>query len=77
MTTRKEHMQWCKKRALEYVSAGDLMNAVASMTSDLGKHDETKDLANPSKGFLILDGRMKASEGDTQGVKDWITGLAE
>lgn len=39
--TRDEHMAWCKKRALEYLDAGDLNNAVTSMLSDLGKHPET------------------------------------
>jgi hypothetical protein len=29
--TRDEHLAWCKRRALEYVGAGDLTHAVASM----------------------------------------------
>ncbi len=40
--TRQEHLQWCKDRAMEYVEKGDYQNAVASMLSDLGKHDDTK-----------------------------------
>jgi hypothetical protein len=36
--TRAEHLQWAKARALEYVEAGDLANACASMLSDLSKH---------------------------------------
>lgn len=40
--TRGEHMKWCKDRALEYVDRGELQNAVASMFSDMGKHDETR-----------------------------------
>lgn len=40
-TTRAEHLAWCKQRALEYVQAGDLQQAFASMASDLGKHSET------------------------------------
>ena len=39
--TRQEYIDWCKKRALEYVATGDLDNAMASMISDLGKHSET------------------------------------
>lgn len=39
---RAEHLQWCKDRALEYVKTGDFNNAVASMLSDLSKHEETK-----------------------------------
>ena len=42
-TTRAEHMDWCKKRALEYVERGDTTNAYASMASDLKKHPETAD----------------------------------
>ena len=41
-TTRAEHLAWCKRRAMEYVDAGDLSNAVASMGSDLSKHPETR-----------------------------------
>lgn len=40
-TTRAEHLQWAKDRALEYLKAGDLTNAWASFVSDLGKHPET------------------------------------
>ena len=38
--TRQEHLEWCKKRALEYVAADQIYNAYASMISDLGKHPE-------------------------------------
>lgn len=40
--TRAEHLAWCKRRALEYVEAGDLHQAFSSMASDLGKHSETE-----------------------------------
>ena len=43
MTSRAEHLQWCKDRALEYADRGDVANALASMTSDLRKHPGTKD----------------------------------
>lgn len=39
---RQEHMDFCKKRANEYLDQGDVQNALTSMLSDLGKHDETK-----------------------------------
>ncbi len=41
--TREDHLQWCKDRALEYVGMGELQNALTSMYSDLGKHEETKE----------------------------------
>jgi hypothetical protein len=43
--TRDEHLQWCKKRALEYLQPGPYFSideAIASMASDLGKHEETR-----------------------------------
>lgn len=45
MTTRTEHLQWCKTRALDYLKPGPYFSmdyAIASMVSDLGKHEETK-----------------------------------
>lgn len=38
MITRAEHIAECKKRALAYIDAGNLIHAFTSMTSDLGKH---------------------------------------
>lgn len=70
MRTREEHLEFCKTRALEYVERGQLANAVASMGSDLKNHPETR--AAPE---LIFLGIMKASEGDRQGVINWIKGF--
>jgi Helix-turn-helix len=36
--TRDEYLDWCRKRALEHLDAGDLTHAVASMASDLKTH---------------------------------------
>lgn len=41
-TTRSEHLEWCKQRALEYCDLGDVNNASISMISDMEKNDETK-----------------------------------
>lgn len=38
--TRTEHLDWAKQRALEYVDAGDNLNAIISLVSDLRKHEE-------------------------------------
>jgi hypothetical protein len=51
---REEHLEWCKKRALEYVDVGDLTNALASMTSDLSKHPTTEKHAGIQLGLLML-----------------------
>jgi hypothetical protein len=40
--TRAEHLVWAKKRALEDVDDGHVGLAIASMLSDLGKHEETE-----------------------------------
>jgi len=42
---RAEHLAWSKQRALEYVNQGDLVNASASMASDLRKHPDLEDHA--------------------------------
>lgn len=52
--TRSEHLQWCKERALEYVDAGDLTNAYASIASDLGKHPETENHAAITLGMMLM-----------------------
>ena len=54
---RAEHLQWCKDRALEYVNKGDLVQAFTSMSSDLGKHDETKEhpAISLGMGLIIID----------------------
>lgn len=60
---RAEHLQWCKDRAMEYVDKGDIPQAVASMTSDLGKHPDTQNhggiqLAMP----LLISGNMQTHD---------------
>jgi len=55
-TTRQEHLEWCKKRALEYVDSGDLADAYASMASDLNKHPETENHAAIQLGMMLLMG---------------------
>lgn len=52
--TREEHLAWCKKRALEYVDAGDMRNAYASMASDLGKHPDTANHSAIGLGMALL-----------------------
>jgi len=67
---RKEHLAWCKQRALEYVEQGDLPQAVASMTSDLTQHRETAQSAD-----LSIMGMMEAMHGNTAGLRRWIEGF--
>ena len=73
MTTRAEHIRWCKKRALEYVEAGLRDQAVASMMSDLRAHPETEKL-------VMIMGEISFYEtmyGDDASVRRFIEGFAE
>ncbi len=69
--TREEHLAWAKQRALEYLDRHDVVNAVASMISDLGKHDELKSL-----GLAMGPaGMMHALRADEREVRRWIEGF--
>jgi hypothetical protein len=67
--TRDEHLAWCKGRALEYLGAGDLGAAVASMGSDLRAHSDTD---NPALDGLVSIGMMYVTDGDKASVQRWI-----
>lgn len=69
--TRQEHLDWCKKRALEYVNAGDLQQAVASMLSDISKHDETQD----KTGILGALGIHELTNGTPESIRRFIEGF--
>ena len=69
--TRDEHLAWCKERALEYVDRRELGDAVASMSSDMMKHPETKDSALVLMELAILH----ITQGDVEGVRRWIEGF--
>ena len=53
---REEHLAWCKKRALEYLDQDppDLKNALASLVSDLSKHEETCYHGASNLGVMLL-----------------------
>lgn len=68
-TDRKTHLEWCKSRALEYVDAGDPQNAVASMLSDMNKHEGTK--LDP---MFAMMGMMELQKGP-EAVRRWIDGF--
>jgi len=53
---RQEHLDWCKKRALQYCDRGELENAWASMASDLDKHPETQGHSAIQLGMMMLMG---------------------
>lgn len=69
---RSEHLQWCKDRALEYVENGDTKNAIASMTSDMSKHEELADHLALELGMMLLLGGHLST---THQMREWIIGF--
>ena len=69
--TRDEHLAWCKKRALEYLDRGDLQNAIASMSSDLLKHNELKNISTA----MMPMGLFFLMHHDAIGARRWIEGF--
>ena len=66
--TRDEHLAWVRERALEYLEAGDPHSAIASVISDLGKHEETRSLSLDS--FAEAVGAAAAR--DIEAMRRWI-----
>ena len=62
--TRAEHLTWCKTRALEYIAQGNVENAYASMTTNLGKHPETAEHPAIQLGMMQMMGGMLKSPHD-------------
>ena len=58
MQTRHEYLNWCKQRALQYVNRGDVVNAWASMASDLQNHPETANHAGIGLGMQMMMGGL-------------------
>lgn len=72
--TREERMQWCKDRALEYARQGDANNALASMTSDLNKHPETRnsvDIAANLGMSLMMTGHLNSVAAIVKFINDF------
>lgn len=70
--TRQEHLERCKKRALEYLDHGDASSAVASMMSNLNTHPET---AIDPGSVLSQLGLMAAMSGDINEARRYIVGF--
>ena len=69
--TRLEHLEWCKGRALEYLDAGDVNQAITSMLSDISKHKETEDRA----GVLGMLGMVALQSGSPTEARRFIEGF--
>lgn len=66
--TREKHLRRCKDRALEYLRPGKFFSiddAIASMASDLGKHDETRRDHQMTIGLMLqlrAAGKLETAE---------------
>ena len=70
--TKQEHLNWCKKRALELVDAGELTQAFASMGSDLNKHPETEGHIGIKLGIIeVMGGHLDTVDK----MRDFINGF--
>jgi hypothetical protein len=70
--SRKEYMEWAKKRANEYIAKGELRNALNCFYSDMSKHQKTKDYPYLKIGTqIILGGGLRSPEE----VKEFINGF--
>jgi hypothetical protein len=69
--TREEHLEWCKTRAREYLARGDVQNAIASMGSDLMKHEETKQISMS----MMPVGMFYVINHDLEGARRWVEGF--
>lgn len=75
--TREEHLKWCKDRALEYLEPGQYFNiddAMASMASDLGKHEETRHHVNMTVP-LMFQLRMAGQLNTAAEMRKFIEGF--
>jgi len=70
--TRQEHLEWCKKRANEYLDNGDVQNAYGSMASDLGKHPETAGHSAITLGMMMM---MSGHLSSVQEMRNFIDGF--
>jgi hypothetical protein len=70
--TRAEHLAWCKARALQYVDAGDMGGAFASLTADLRLHPETADHAATELGAMLL---FAGHLNTPHAMREWINGV--
>lgn len=54
--TRVEHLAWCKKRAMEAMTDGNMAAGWASFVQDMAEHPETQDHVFLEKGTLMVFG---------------------
>lgn len=61
--SREWYVDWCKQRALEFVSQGNLSEAITSIFSDLQKHPATANREFVESGMrMLMDGQLSTPE---------------
>ena len=68
----QEHFNWSIGRAVEYLDDGDAQGAMASLTSDLGKHPGTCRILHQDLHMLMFG---EYALGGVAGVRRFIEGL--
>ncbi len=69
---RQQHLDWCKKRALGYVEAGNLQNAYTSMASDMLKHEKTANHIGLELGMvMLLSGHLSTAKSMREFIEDF------
>jgi len=68
----KEHLEWSKKRAFEYIERGDFEGAWSSMVSDLSNNDELKDhIAIDLGTMMMVGGHLNTKESMKKFIEDF------
>lgn len=70
MTTRKQHVEWCKERALYELETNGATAAIASLASDFTKHEDTDTAV-----YAMLCFSAAAMNNDIEATKAWIDGF--
>lgn len=72
MTERSDHIVWCKERALVELGTSGPAAAVASMLSDLGKHEPP--VFNEETFVLLAQSALLFCK-TADDVRHWIDGV--
>jgi len=71
MLSRDEHLEWSKRRAMDYANRGDLFHALTSIEFDLRKHPETANHSGIDFGLrLYINGGLRTIEEMRHFIKD-------
>lgn len=70
MTTRKQHVEWCKERAFYELETNGPKAAIASLASDFTKHEDTDTAVYAMMCFGAGMNNM-----DIDATKAWIDGF--